>query len=79
VPVPQIDSEETFAQVQAKLDTNKQGAARNTRHQYLLRALVSYGTCRLLLTVGELAREYGFTDIDGSQPRPFSISGSTEG
>jgi NAD(P)-dependent dehydrogenase (short-subunit alcohol dehydrogenase family) len=28
-----------------------------------------------VLTVGELAREYGFTDIDGSQPRPFSISG----
>jgi hypothetical protein len=24
-----------------------------------------------LLTVGELAREYGFTDIDGTQPEPF--------
>ena len=33
VPVPQIVSEETFAQVQAKLDTNQQTAARNTRHE----------------------------------------------
>jgi len=53
VPVPQIVSEETFAQVQAKLDTNQQTAARNTRHEYLLRALVSCGTCRL----GCLARQ----------------------
>src|SRR5207248_1127124 len=46
VPVPPIVSEETFAQVQAKLDTNQQAAARNTRHEYLLRALVSCGACR---------------------------------
>lgn len=26
-----------------------------------------------LLTVGELAREYGFTDVDGTQPAPFRI------
>jgi NAD(P)-dependent dehydrogenase (short-subunit alcohol dehydrogenase family) len=26
-----------------------------------------------VLTVGELAREYGFTDVDGSQPAPFGI------
>ena len=25
------------------------------------------------VTVGELAREYGFTDVDGSQPPPFRI------
>src|SRR5260370_21337273 len=50
VPVPQIVSEETFAQVQAKLDANQQGAARNTRHEYLLRALVSCGACRLSCT-----------------------------
>jgi NAD(P)-dependent dehydrogenase (short-subunit alcohol dehydrogenase family) len=31
------------------------------------------------LTVAELAHEYGFTDIDGSQPRPFAIPGSAEG
>ena len=27
-----------------------------------------------VLTVGELARDYGFTDIDGTQPAPFTIS-----
>lgn len=26
-----------------------------------------------LLTVGELARAYGFTDIDGTQPEPFGL------
>src|ERR1700756_877984 len=35
VPVPAIVSEQTFAQVQARLDANQQGAARNTRHEYL--------------------------------------------
>jgi NAD(P)-dependent dehydrogenase (short-subunit alcohol dehydrogenase family) len=28
-----------------------------------------------LLTVGELARAYGFTDIDGTQPEPFGLRG----
>jgi len=31
-----------------------------------------------VLTVGQLAREYGFTDIDGTQPSPFGIPGSTQ-
>ena len=26
------------------------------------------------LTVGELARDYGFTDVDGTQPRPFRLA-----
>jgi NAD(P)-dependent dehydrogenase (short-subunit alcohol dehydrogenase family) len=30
-----------------------------------------------LLEVGTLAREYGFTDIDGTQPPPFRISSGT--
>ncbi|MGH3419334.1 MAG: recombinase family protein [Streptosporangiaceae bacterium] len=50
VPVPPIVSQEIFAQVQAKLDANQQTAARNTRHEYLLRALVSCGACRLSCT-----------------------------
>ncbi len=50
VPVPQLVSAEIFAQVQAKLDTNQQTAARNTRHEYLLRTLVSCGACRLSCT-----------------------------
>src|SRR5215471_14505138 len=60
VPVPQIVSEETFAQVQAKLDANQQGAARNTRHQYLLRALVSCGACRLSCTGRQTAKGYRY-------------------
>lgn len=31
-----------------------------------------------LLTAGDLARAYGFTDVDGTQPPPFRISGSAE-
>jgi NAD(P)-dependent dehydrogenase (short-subunit alcohol dehydrogenase family) len=29
-----------------------------------------------LLTVGDLARVYGFTDIDGSQPEPYHVPGA---
>ena len=60
VPVPPIVSEEIFAQVQAKLDANQQCAARNTRHEYLLRALVSCGACRLACTGRQLAAGYRY-------------------
>ena len=60
VPVPAIVSEETFAQVQAKLDANQQGAARNTRHEYLLRALISCGACRLGCTGRQTAKGYRY-------------------
>src|SRR5213078_2123171 len=60
VPVPAIVSEETFAQVQAKLDANQQGAARNTRHEYLLRALISCGACRLGCTGRQTAVGYRY-------------------
>src|SRR6266542_72602 len=60
VAVPQIVSEETFAQVQAKLDTNQQGAARNARHPYLLRALVSCGACRLSCTARTTQNGYNY-------------------
>ena len=60
VPVPAIVSEETFAQVQAKLDANQQGAARNTRHEYLLRALISCGACRLGCTGRQTAAGYRY-------------------
>jgi site-specific DNA recombinase len=46
--VPAIVSQEQFDLVQAKLAHNQQFARRNnTAHQYLLRALVSCGVCRL--------------------------------
>src|SRR5947207_8389537 len=60
VPVPQLVSEETFAQVQAKLDVNQQTAARNTRHEYLLRALVGRGTCRLSRTARQTGAGYHY-------------------
>ena len=60
VPVPPVVSEEAFAQVQAKLDANQQGAARNTRHEYLLRALVSCGACRLGCTGRQTAAGYRY-------------------
>jgi site-specific DNA recombinase len=60
VPVPPIVSEETFAQVQAKLDANQQGAARNTRHEYLLRALIDCGACRLGCTGRQTAAGYRY-------------------
>ncbi|HEY0410406.1 MAG TPA: recombinase family protein, partial [Candidatus Dormibacteraeota bacterium] len=45
--VPALVSEEEFARVQAKLARNRAFARRhNTRHAYLLRALVSCGVCR---------------------------------
>src|SRR5215471_18558732 len=60
VPVPPVVSEQAFAQVQAKLDANQQGAARNTRHEYLLRALVSCGACRLSCTARQTAKGYRY-------------------
>ncbi len=60
VPVPQIVSEETFAQVQAKLDTNQRTALRNTRHEYLLRALASCGVCRLSCVVRQTGAGYRY-------------------
>ncbi len=60
VPVPPVVSAEIFAQVQAKLDANQQGAARNTRHEYLLRALVSCGACRLSCTCRQTAAGYSY-------------------
>src|SRR5512133_1097191 len=60
VAVPAIVSEETFARVQAKLDTNQQSAARNTRHEHLLRALVSCGRCRLSCTVRRTQAGYRY-------------------
>src|SRR5216117_3146484 len=65
VPVPAIVSEEAFAQVQAKLDANQQGAARNTRHEYLLRALISCGACRLTCGVRQTAPGYRYYQCRG--------------
>jgi site-specific DNA recombinase len=60
VPVPPVVTEEAFAQVQAKLGANQQSAARNTRHEYLRRALVSCGACRLACTGRQSAAGYRY-------------------
>src|SRR5439155_18186424 len=65
VPVPPIISEEIFAQVQAKLDANQQCAARNTRHEYLLRALISCGACRLTCGVRQTPAGYRYYQCRG--------------
>ena len=65
VPVLAIVSEETFAQVQAKLDTNQQTASRNTRHEYLLRALISCGACRLTCGVRQTPAGYRYYQCRG--------------
>jgi NAD(P)-dependent dehydrogenase (short-subunit alcohol dehydrogenase family) len=50
--------------------------------EYLGRAIATLATdpdimmrTGTLLTVGQLAREYGFTDVDGTQPEPFGLAG----
>jgi site-specific DNA recombinase len=60
VPVPPIVSKDTVARVQAKPDANHQGAARNTRHEYLLRAVVSCGACRLACTGRQTGAGYRY-------------------
>jgi site-specific DNA recombinase len=46
--IPAIISQELFDQVQAKLEKNREMSRRNNKsHDYLLRALVSCGQCRL--------------------------------
>ena len=48
IPVLAVVTQEVFDQVQAKLSLNQQKASRNNKvHPYLLRGLVSCGTCRL--------------------------------
>jgi NAD(P)-dependent dehydrogenase (short-subunit alcohol dehydrogenase family) len=53
---------------------------------YLGRAIVALASDQRLLArsgqvleVGALAREYGFTDVDGTQPSPFRINPSGGG
>src|SRR3954471_4598368 len=59
--VPALVSEEQFARVQAKLARNRALARRhNTRHAYLLRALVSCGVCRSSCVCRTVHPGYGY-------------------
>lgn len=70
VPVPALVSAETFAVVQERLRTNQHLARRNVRHHYLLRGLVSCGTCRLSCTGRRLrpTDEYQYYVCRGKLP-----------
>jgi site-specific DNA recombinase len=64
--VPALVSEEQFARVQAKLARNRAVARRhNTRHAYLLRALVSCGVCRSSCVCRTVHPGYGYYACGG--------------
>jgi len=74
---------EAFRRAGAADAINGPGGPRETT-AYLGRAIVALASdvrvvekSGQLLEVGTLAREYGFTDIDGTQPPPFRIPAST--
>jgi NAD(P)-dependent dehydrogenase (short-subunit alcohol dehydrogenase family) len=73
---------EAFRRAGAEDALNGPGGPKETA-AYLGRAIVALardtriiGKSGQLLEVGALAREYGFTDVDGSQPPPFRIPSS---
>ena len=68
IPVPAIISQEVFDRVQARLATNQQLAQRSTRHEYLLRNLVSCGQCRLQCHGRFRASDYFYYVCQGRQP-----------
>jgi NAD(P)-dependent dehydrogenase (short-subunit alcohol dehydrogenase family) len=74
---------EAFRRAGAPDAINGPGGPKETT-AYLGRAIVALATDERvieksgqLVDVGTLAREYGFTDIDGTQPPPFRIPAST--
>lgn len=74
---------EAFRRAGAAHAINGPGGPRETT-AYLGRAIVALASdvrviekSGQLLEVGTLAREYGFTDIDGTQPPPFRIPATT--
>jgi len=59
--IPAIVTQEAFERVQAKLAQNQKYARRNnTAHEYLLRAMVSCGHCRLACLGRTLPNEYRY-------------------
>ena len=62
---------------------NVAGLKRTETPEYVGRAVAALPADRRVLRrsgcafhAGELAREYGFTDVDGRQVRPFTVPGS---
>ena len=74
---------EAFRRAGAPDAVNGPGGPKETT-AYLGRAIVALASdvrvinkSGQLVEVGTLAREYGFTDIDGAQPPPFRVPAST--
>jgi hypothetical protein len=70
---------EAFRRAGAEAALDGPGGPRETP-AYLGRAIVALAADERViektgqvLEVGALAREYGFTDVDGSQPAPFRV------
>jgi site-specific DNA recombinase len=59
-PIPAVVSREQFDLVQRKLAQNQSFAARNAKHPYLLRALVSCGLCRAACLGRHTAEGYSY-------------------
>ena len=71
--IPPIVSQEQFELVQAKLAHNQRFAARNnTAHDYLLRALISCGQCRLSCIARTLPAGYAYYTYRGKLPPSHS-------
>ncbi len=68
ISVPAIIDQAVFDRVQARLATNQQLAQRSTRHDYLLRNLVSCGSCRLQCHGRFRAPAYCYYVCNGRQP-----------
>src|SRR5580765_1012276 len=68
IRVPAIIPQDVFDRVQARLVTNRQMAQRRTRHEYLLRNLVSCGQCRLQCQGRFRATDYFYYVCQGRQP-----------
>jgi site-specific DNA recombinase len=72
IPIPALVSEAEFDAVQRRLSINRQTAMRSTKHEYLLRGLVSCGVCRLSCTGRQRAPEaggYRYYVCKGKMPR----------
>jgi hypothetical protein len=72
---------EAFRRAGAEAALNGPGGPKETT-AYLGRAIVALASdpgviekSGQLVEVGALARDYGFTDVDGTQPAPFRIPG----
>jgi site-specific DNA recombinase len=67
--IPAIVSQEQFEMIQEKLKHNQSVASRNnTKHQYLLRAMVSCGLCQLACTGRTTDTGHAYYACNGKRP-----------